>query len=480
MATSGSLYLSLPSGHRARLSWELTGQSGMYSYIDYTIKWTSEPSTWTAGNIYVDVNGEYTQSYRYYKNAAGGSSGTNIGGGGLSVLRDTATNIGTFYLSITAEGTYQDSNYDNIDYTDYDSNTWKVYTSTKYGSGAQITAVSDFTDETSPTITYSYDRGSSVSAASLFAGVSFNGSTMNLPYREITNITGSYTFNFTEDDLNTLYTLLHNGENASVRFYIKTTEVVNDEIMHIENYLTKTFKFVNYTPVITPTLYDTNPATIALTGNRNNLIRYMSDVHYKMDVELRKGALDVIGCYIQNGGVIEEGFLEGDFDNPTSNVFYFSATDDRGHTGTASKSYDTFWGEFINYIKLTSSLKCTPISGEGDLGINISGKYFNAYFGAAQNQMSLEYAVYKKGTTPQWINAGVIEPEMTDNTTYSYSWNVDNLDYTAQYIVAVKVTDLLMNAEAEISVVAKPVFYWNGEEFVFNVPVKFMAGYTNG
>ena len=300
---------------------------------------------------------------------------------------------------------------------------------------------------------------------------------MDIPYREIDSAGNSYTFEFTQDELNTLYTLLKNGTTASVRFYLQTVEIIGEEIMYLEPaYVVKTFNFVNYTPVLTPVIQDMNDATYAVTGNRSHVVKYFSKVAYNMNVELRKGALDVIGCYIQNGGRIEEGFTEGTFENPTSNTFYFSATDDRGYTGTATKALSTFDGEFIDYVKLTTSVKSTPISGEGDMTFTITGKYFNANFGAAQNKLVVQYAVYKKGTTPTWSTATEVTPEMLDNTTYEVSFSLSGLDYTAQYVVAVKVNDLLMNSEASVSVVAKPVFYWNNNEFIFNVPVKYSGG----
>lgn len=473
MAT-GSLTLSMPKGHAITLTWESL-QSGMNTYIYWEANW----SRWTSrvqlnARCYVSFNGGSPINLADYH--APNQTDTWCMGGTETIVRSIATNTGQLSIRMWYEaGTY--TNY--ADESEYNipfsggstSRTWTITTITPYGSGAQITGVTDFTDETSPTITYTYDKGTSVSEATLYIGMSFNGSTMNLPYREITNLTGSYVFNFTESDLATLYKLLANGDTASVRFYIKTTEVINGEIMHIENYFAKTFKFVNYTPVVKPTVYDTNDATIALTGNPNHLIRYMSIPYYKMDVELRKGALDVIGCYIQNGGKIEEGSLEGTFNNPTSNIFYFSATDDRGHTGTASHSLDMFWGEFINYIKLTTSIKCTPISADGKLGITLTGKYFNANFGVAQNQLQLQYAVHEIGSAWDWSTAQTITPTMTDNTTYSYAFEKDGLDYTKQYVVEVRVADLLMSYEASVTAVARPVFYWGADTFVFNVPV---------
>ncbi len=479
MATDGSISLSIAAGVSIKLNWSLYRQNGMESEIFYEVILNYSGTKAIALQTNLTVNGK---SLTYGSPMS--NNGKRIDYGYITVKRSLETNKGTlsFTLACSAgEYWYTGSEYDGEHSfsSNNKSNTWTISTTTPSGESAKITAVSDFSDEISPTITYTYDRGNNVDAVSLLAGISFTGENMDIPYREINSTENTYTFNFEPDELDTLYTLLANGTSASVRFYIQTIETIDGETINLEpNFITKTFSFDNYWPLIKPTLVDTNEATKVLTGNPNHLVRYMSNVAYNMNVELRKGALDVIGCYIQNGGKIQEGFESGTFINPTSNVFYFSATDDRGYTGTASKSLSMFDGEFINYIKLTSSIKSTPISGEGNMTFTITGKYFNANFGAAQNKLIVQYAVYKKGTTPSWSTATEVTPEMLDNETYSVSINESGLDYTAQYVVAVKVNDLLMNSESSIAIVAKPVFYWNNEEFIFNIPVTFNEGAT--
>jgi hypothetical protein len=305
--------------------------------------------------------------------------------------------------------------------------------------------------------------------------ISFTGATDNIPYREVPTTGTSYTFNFTQAELNTLYTLLRSGETASVRFLIKTEETLTDgEVLQPKIIsFPKTFKFVNYKPLLQPEVWDINPATIAVTNDANVLVKYMSNVNYDMNVTLRKGGLDIIGSYVSNGGTIVEGFTAGIYGAPTSNTFYFSATDDRVHTGTETLALSSFDGEFIEYIKLTNSLKCTPISGEGKLTATVSGLYFSAKFGpkGLTNKMTLKYKVYKRGEEVEWTTATEITPQTDGNGNYTYSFDITGLDYTKQHIVEVSVADLLMSAESSVSAMAKPVFYWNNDSFVFNVPV---------
>lgn len=469
------------------LEWQVIHQSGMDSTIKYALRFVDKynrPNDYyflISTNSYLKINGEPVFVGADIDRDTKFSVNGTLTHGNYTLTRSSANNTGTFkveffvscsrYLTGASDPQRFCRSDENISYT------WSIPSTTTAGYGAQITAVSNFDDETAPVISYYYDKGTNVDSAKIEVGIAFSGSNIRLPYREIPINENSYVFNFTEDDLNTLYTLLQDGETATLRFFLRTTETIGEEnIPIISEPFTKAFTFVNYKPLLTPTIRDTNSATIAVTGNDTHIVKYLSKVAYNMNVELRKGALDIIGCYIQNGGRIEEGFTEGTFENPTSNIFYFSATDDRGHTGTASKSLSLFDGEFIDYVKLTASVKSTPISGEGNMTFTITGKYFNANFGAAQNQLVVQYAVYKKGTTPNWSEATAYAPDMLDNTTYEVSFAVDGLDYTAQYVVAVKVNDLLMSTEASVSVVAKPVFYWNADNFIFNVPVTFNEG----
>lgn len=493
--SGGTTYAAWP--FRLGIKLTLKSQEGMKSVIHYeTYADTSYGyarylsffplALYETDPFRITLNGNAVLSTQSFAGVQYFSGNKVLSSGDFELIRTTETNIGDLQLAfiIPSNATLQgdSSNPSPFNGTAYltprtETFSIEVYSTTTSGSSATIESVSDFTDETNPTIIYNYDRGINVDGVSLLAGISFTGENMDIPYREIDSAGNSYTFEFTQDELNTLYTLLKNGTTASVRFYLQTVELIGDETIYLEPaYIVKTFNFINYTPVLTPVIQDTNDVTTALTGNSSHIIKYFSKVAYDMNVTLRKGAMDVIGCYIQNGGRIEEGFTEGTFENPTSNIFYFSATDDRGYTGTASKSLSTFDGEFIEYIKLTTSIKSTPISADGDMSFTLTGKYFNASFGAAQNKLIVQYAIYKKGTTPSWSTAAEVTPEMLDNTTYEVSFSQSGLDYTAQYVVAVKVNDLLMNSEASVSVVAKPVFYWNANEFIFNVPVTFNEG----
>lgn len=475
---SGRVTLTLPKSNSMYIKWETVGQTGMVSHI----YWECWYGNWnTTNGVFCNIEGSIstpieTQSCVYTDYVGGGAAPSNkrYSFGYIDVIRDRSTNQGTLTIEMSYSSGYTSK--DEAFSGGSASNTFIINTSTTYGVPAQITDVSDFTDETSPMVTYTYDKGTQVTSVNLYAGISFTGSQIDIPYRLISATGTSYVFNFTAQEKETLYSLLATGPTASVRFMIKTEETVSGEILTQEKSFTKTFSFINYWPLLRPEVWDINPATIAVTNDSSVIVKYMSTVNYKMNATPRKGAKDIIGSYVVNtGGSMQEGFLEGTYGTPTSNTFYFSATDDRGYTGTYTLGLSSFDGEFIEYIKLTNSVKCTPISTDGIFTATITGKYFNYKFGpnGRSNTLTFKYRVYERGreSTATWSDPIVIQPTMVDSSTYTYSFQHGNLDYTKQYIVEASVSDLLNTEVSKISIVAKPVFYWNNDEFFFTVPI---------
>lgn len=473
----------------ANISWTAE-QDGVYTVVSY--KWNINKtygsvagfgSGYPSCGIYIRIDGTAVNpnagrntDWFYASDSQRSGSGT------IRIKRDLATN--TYNLQCEIANTSGWTSYYSTDepkgtpaYTQTlsagsRSDSWTLGSTTTYGTGAQIDSVIWATDDETPVIEYHYDHGTSVVSSVVEACISFNGTTDNIPYRAIEPYGSTYTFTLTDDDKAILYTLLAKGKTATVIFRLRTLETLDSgEITPIYSDYSKTIEFVNYAPFLNPTIVDTNPATIAVTGDANKLVKYVSKASYNMNVELRKGASDVIGCYIQNGDKIEEGLLEGTFDNPTSNTFYFSVTDDRGYTSTHMYSLSSFDGEFIEYIKPTASIKAEAITGEGNLNFVVSGKYFDKYFSSTnKNEMSIKYAVYPVHGTPTWATRTNIEPTM-DGADYSYSISVSGLDYTKAHTIEVQVIDKLLTATATITAVARPVFYWSKDEFFFNVPV---------
>jgi hypothetical protein len=497
-STSGSLSYNRSESSTIKnevtilFEWSLDSQKGMNTTIAWTLSatksqnYSARPEAYSsqqAAQAYLTINGTKTAypfpTMGYFDTKVQITSGT------FTITRNSETNIGDFNIQLYAVGTVRkakSNNPSNVYYDTYptsnqyaaNSSTWYVATTTTSGVGAMILSAPDFTDEETPTITYSYDKGSSVTSAVVEAAISFNGTTDDIKYRVVPAVAeGSYTFEFTEAEKATLWTLLQNGTTALVRFWLKTTETIGEEILVCPlNSAAKTLTFVNYKPTLSPTIVDTNPATLAVTGNPNALVRYMSTAQFDIGAQPRKGGLDIISQYIQNGGRIIENIPSGVFDNVTDNTFYFSATDDRGYTGTHSITLSEFYGDFINYVKLTNKATPAVITGEGNLEVTITGKFFNYSFGAKQNQISLQYLILEDGQeTGSFSDPIIFRPSVSSDYTYTHTFTITGLDYTKQYNITVRVNDLLMSQDSSFIAVSIPVFDWGKEDFRFNVPV---------
>ena len=151
---------------------------------------------------------------------------------------------------------------------------------------ATITSAPNFNDTDNPTITYANPVGEL--ATSLKACISLTGSSDDIAYRDISKTGGSYTFNLTETERNTLLDASPNSNTLSVIFIIKT------ELNGVTYYdtLTKTMTIVNANPVIEGATYeDINPATLAITNDSSKIIQDHSNIRFRFSsLRALKGA----------------------------------------------------------------------------------------------------------------------------------------------------------------------------------------------
>ena len=139
---------------------------------------------------------------------------------------------------------------------------------------ATITNATDFNDEENPTITYSNPAGNSVSE--LKAGIyDTAGNVCYVEYKDVNKTGSSFTFNLSENERNNLRKAIVNSNSLRVRFYLRTTIGGNQYFSYVE----KTMTIVNANPKFTLFDFeDVNTKTLALTGNKLNVIKGYSNV----------------------------------------------------------------------------------------------------------------------------------------------------------------------------------------------------------
>jgi len=213
------------------------------------------------------------------------------------------------------------------------------------------------------------------------------------------------------------------------------------------------------TPALSGNIVDINEATIALTGNAEQLVRYCSNARVTAVCRAKEGAT-ITSCTVTNNGTVYTelpvtvyGVEKGDF--------RFYAADSRGYTTSV-----TIAKTVIPYIRLTCSLSDNKPDGDGNMTVKVSGNYFNGSFGAQNNTLTVEYR-YKEsgGSYGEWIPM-----EVTPGVrTYNAEAELTGLDYKAAYVFQARAADKLAVANsAEYAVRATPVFDWDENDFNVN------------
>lgn len=220
-------------------------------------------------------------------------------------------------------------------------------------------------------------------------------------------------------------------------------------------------------PVFTPTVYDTNETTYALTGDRNRLIRYYSNAFVVVGAEPRYGAT-LTSQYAYCG---ERYFYaaSGDFTNVENGVFNLYATDSRGCVASTMVTKT-----LVEYVRLTCNFGRQRPDTQGSYNLEIEGNYWTGNFGAVSNTLTVQYR--RKTSTGSWGDWITLTPTISD-TTYRATDYITGLDYRETYIFEARAIDKLNTVNTgEISIQSLPIFHWGSDDFTFEVPVIFKAG----
>lgn len=320
---------------------------------------------------------------------------------------------------------------------------------------ATIKSATNFHDEENPTITYSNPAGNS--AASLQACISLTGEKADIAYRDIPKDGTSYTFALTETERNVLRAATPKSNTTDVIFYVRS--VIGDGTDH--STLRRTLTIKNPNPTISPTIKDSNAATVALTGDSSKLVRYYSNAAVTFGVAaVKKATLTSQKVICGNHSLVGDGTISG----VETNSFVFTATDSRGNTTTK-----TVMPSFVEYVKVTCSLDNNMPGVDGTMEVRARGLYFNGSFGGKSNSLNVYYR-YKAfgGTYSSWTGMTVSR----SGNSYSATANITGLDYQTAYVLQAYAVDALATVySSEKTVNATPVFDWGENDFKFNVPV---------
>jgi hypothetical protein len=453
MALSGTLNSSDYQGRFVQFSWDATQDTAKNeSTITWTLKGAGDASAswYNSAPFYVAIGGEVVYEggarVKLYK-------GTLVASG-TKVIKHNSAGAASFAVSIKAA----------IYSASYNCSGSKTFTLNTIPRKATITSAPNFDDEDNPTIKYSNPAGNNVT--SLRACISLDGSKDDIAYRNITKTGTSYTFTLTDAERKVLRAATTTANSRTVKFFIETV-ISGTTYRHS---VSKTLSIVNAAPTLSPTVVDIKPETLALTGNKNILIRYHSNASFSFGSSVKKEA--TVKSRSLTSGTKSSSSGTGTFYGVDSGTFKFTLTDSRGNSASS-----TVTKNIIPYVDLTCALTPKAALAEDNtttITLAMSGNYFNGSFGAVNNTLVVQYRhKVSGGDYGAWMNAGIVS---TTNNKYVAKATISSLDYTQEYVVQARAIDKIATggvATKGIVVRTKPVFDWSGEDFNFNVPVYY-------
>ena len=219
---------------------------------------------------------------------------------------------------------------------------------TKINRYPVITNATNFNDEGNPTITFTTNSG--FSNATYSACISLDGTTDNVPYRNITLGSGTYTFELTNEERATLRNATSNSNTLTLTFILRTTA-------NGTNYYssaTANMTIINGNPTFTYTIKETNQDVINVLGTNvaDKIVQDISEIEFDITPTALKGAS--ISRIIINNGENSNIKTYTITANPykititaNSGKFQIIVIDSRGNTTTQNITK-----QLIEYLKL--------------------------------------------------------------------------------------------------------------------------------
>lgn len=234
----------------------------------------------------------------------------------------------------------------------------------------------------------------------------------------------------------------------------------------------------NLKPIITASVKDVNPVTIALTGDENKLIRYYSNAKATMTAEAQGGASIDEDLYVISN-VDEIAYSkEHIFERVVVNNFSFSAQDSNGNF--ASKLLTP---TMVNYSPLTCNMDSNRPDAVGHMRVSCSGKFFNSNFGAKSNTLKACYRYKESYDEAMWttfVDMTVTISGYTYSAYAEFDLGDDIVGFNPQsyYDFQIKVYDELSGVYVgQEKINSSPIFHWGKEDFTFEKPVIFNGNY---
>lgn len=208
---------------------------------------------------------------------------------------------------------------------------------------------------------------------------------------------------------------------------------------------------------------DTNPTTLALTGDSSILVRGYSNAYVVCQAIPLTGNT-ITSQTITAGNKIINGST-ATFNAVNIDTFSFMAVDSRNFT--AVKDYTA---PMINYTPLSTNIYVSIPTVSGKITVKVEGNYFNQSFGKLNNTLSVLYRYKVLGE--DWPAEGgwrQIGPTVSGDNYYS-EFDITGFNYRSTYVFqAIAYDKLTTIVSPEVLTIGKPVFDWGKEDFHIGV-----------
>lgn len=196
---------------------------------------------------------------------------------------------------------------------------------------------------------------------------------------------------------------------------------------------------INSNPSISATVEDTNTSAIQATGNKNKLIRYISNAKVVITATAKNSAT-ISSVKVVNGSQAKITSTST-INSVDSGTFSLSCVDSRGLSASAIVTKT-----LVQYIKpvITGVILNRPSTTSNIINASVQGLCFNGNFGIGNNTFELKWR-YKKSTETTWSSYTVVTATRTGNNfTFSGELGTD-FSYTEAFNFEFVLSDYFMS-----------------------------------
>lgn len=288
---------------------------------------------------------------------------------------------------------------------------------------ATITSATDFTDTGTPSLQYSNAGGFTADAYLEFAPV--GSGTQIMRKSAITGKSGTYTFNLTDAERETLRAAC-TGVSMPVRYVLRT--IIGGQEYY--STLDRTMSMSDAAPILGEVSYkDANTATVAITGDDQVIIQRQSDLQVSFVAATPQKGATITEYSATFAGVTKTASSAGTLDFGKVDVssdmpLVFSATDSRGlKTSTTLTVKVEPWWEPTSTIELKRKNNFEPET-------HVTANAWYASLGG-KNDVTITAKYRKAGSSNAWSTitlANGVESTVTCERDYAYEWQITTAD----------------------------------------------------